>query len=390
MANLSAVGTQANGSYLGAAIGLSDPADPYESNLTQLLNLVSDPSMRSDALVGETGRTVAECLAALVDSGTPENCEFVMNCALGTGEIATCAKSLLAKPFLHPASPTDTDTPQLTTMIRTMAQSVVEMGARGIGSIGSDEPEILLMAGTVLADGSGDDAIPSDVKDAIKAFSQGEWRPVWWIMQPPSSEGTFSLGTVKSLEQGFEGIPTRAKTVNVQADGSCMFRSCLALHLGEQRWVDREVSKDELYQKLQELGWDQTIKTAIQTAYDDLCVFMQPTEEVQAAFDVDDLFNRTVASRDFNLYSPMGIGTLMEGKTRSDEAADEFFFETLADSIAQKFIELAGVKMAPTHCGDPGKFGDGGAWLVLKSVHYDLLVTDGFFRELHAEPYNKA
>lgn len=387
----SAINTSVSSVYLGAAIGLSEPSDTQESNLAQLMSLASDPAGKSSALVGETGRTVAECLAALVDSGAPEDCEFVMNCALGTGEIATCAKSLLTRPFADHAPAPGVDLSQkIVCRIRTMAQSVVEMGNKWIGSIGKDQPEILLMAGTVLANDIGDEAIPSDVKEAIKAIDQNEWRPAWWVMQPPSSEGTFSLDTVKQLQQGFEGIPARVKKVNVQGDGSCMFRSCLALHLGEQRWVDRSVSKGELYSKLVEVGWDKTIKQAIQTAYDDLCAFMPPSDEVQAVFDADRLFNLTIASGDFNLYSPVGIGTLMEGVAQSDEAADAFFFETLADAIAQRFIESSGVKIAPASCDNPGRFGDDGAWLVLKNVHYDLLVTDGFFRESMPDPHMKA
>lgn len=376
--------------YLGAAIGSSDPAITQELNLDQLMKAVSHPAGKSDALVGSSGRTVAECLEALVNSGNPEDCEFVMNCALGTGEIATRAKSLLTRPFACSTQASDATRMQTAIQIRSMAQNLVEMVGSWLGSLTSAQPELLLLAGTVFPNEASDEAIPSSTRDAIKAFNQNEWRPAWWVMQPPGRDGTFSITSIEQLKQGFEGIPERIRKVDVQGDGSCMFRSCLSLHLGEERWVHEGVSKDELYNKLIELGWDRQIKSAIGAAYDHLSAFLIPSPEIQRAFDVEVLFDRTIGSRDFSLYSPVGISTLMEGLVQFDEAEDFAFFEALADSIAQNFIESSGVKIAPAGCGDPGQFEGNSAWLVLKNAHYDLLVTDGFFSEPRYDLGSKA
>lgn len=361
--------------YLAAAVGANGSEDVQASIRDKLFIAASDPQGRADAAVAGSGRTVAECLSALVESGNPEDFEFVMNCAAGTGDVAMCAKSLLARQFADNADP------GILSQIRQMAQSQIELMGNSFVLQAKAQPEMLLLAGTVLEGEVGDAAIPPSVKEAIREFDQSEWRPVWWIKQPPGADGVFSSDAIKKLKQGFDGIPAHAKVIPVKGDGSCLFRSSLAIHLGEERWVDKSVTKGEIFGKLIDLGWDAKIKGAIKVAYEDLCSFMPPSDEVAQAFDVDKLFDRTIANLDFTLYSPHGIGAIMEGVAQSDEAENALFFETLADIITQRFIDQSGINPVPYGCEDPGKFQGSRAWIARDGAHYDLLVTEGFFRD---------
>lgn len=361
--------------YLGAAVGADGSEDAQNSARDHLITLVSDPEASASCSVPGTNRTVAECLLELVNSGDPDDCEFVINCAAGTGDIATCAKSLLAGKF------TDGSDRGGLSLIREMMQNLIARMEGVFDMQARAQPELLLLAGTALEGGEDAAAIPPAIKDAVKAFNQSEWRPVWWIMKPPSAEGTFSLETVKQLSKGFEGIPSHAKLEKVPGDGACMFRSALAACFAQERWIQANVSKGDLYNELVARQWDQIIKGVIENAYRETCTFMPPSPEMQQAFDVEKLFARTISSLDFTLYSPNGIMSIMEGIASSDPDADHEFSLMLAEAIAQYFMVAVDVHYAPKDCSDPEKFNGKSAWLAGDGVHYNLLVTEGFFRD---------
>ncbi|WP_156909406.1 hypothetical protein [Ottowia thiooxydans] len=336
-----------------------------------MLQAASHPSGDVNGKVAGTQRTVGECLTAFVDSGEPDDYEFVINCAAGSGDIAAFSKSLLASRFAKGSD-------DFMSSVREMVQKLMDITSGFISSHARAQPELLLLAATRLTGEKDGSAIPLAVKEAVQAFDQSEWRPLWWMMRPPSVEGTFDLESVHKLPKDFERMPLRAKHVKVPDDGSCMLRVCLAVELKEERWMERGVSKEELYQKLVDTGWDLKIKDAIKAAYAAASEVCAPSTAFAKKFSVEGLFDCTVANFNFNLYSPVGINSLMDGVDGAGEVDDSFFLETFADGIYQHILVTSGVNLLPMDGTDLAQF-ETGVWLKQTGVHYDAVVTEKFF-----------
>lgn len=160
-------------------------------------------------------------------------------------------------------------------------------------------------------------------------------------------------------------------------DGACQFRACLTLKTKNSHWIG--ASKMEILEELTRQGFDKNINDAIKNSITYLrdTLGMNPSERFGDFFSSDKacdaIYNKTIGSGGFNLYSPIGIGSVFDGQeSLSDDESK--FLDLLADNIGHSINESLSIPTSKHNS-------ESGAYAVhTNGNHYNLVAPVGYLR----------
>lgn len=193
----------------------------------------------------------------------------------------------------------------------------------------------------------------------------------------PPQRNDAATGTERRAEAHDQPTAQTAqfRTYGVSDDGACQFRSILAVYTGQKKWLDsRSTPKEKLLEAMEQNSWGQAIQDSIKSAYATLSSFLDVPDRVKAFFQREDaaqtIYDRTIVSKDFNLYSPIGLGIAIDDHISPSEEEMEFL-DALASVIATRVNESAGIATQPGQ----------GVDAYIHSVHgnhYDVVAREGY------------
>jgi len=300
-------------SKAGASIYTSDAANNPVDALFRAA--IDELPLRAQLADGSSPETLMDALYASAKMNNQESIEVLHNLALGRGEIAGRAQDMLCRIICRE----DDATHDAALSVRQGCQSVLdgEIGAE-LERTANDTPAWLFAASSMIpGDGSRfADFIPESVRDKVKNYNKKAVKALWFTA---NSSGVFD-GNVN-----YESIALNNDKLlySVRDDGACLFRAAYALSNKCSSWA-RDADKATLLNEIKYRHHDLLIVEAIKSSFlymkEEACLAIP--SRLDAFFREKDyaekIYQSTIASGEFTLYSPIGLGNAIDQNIAPD------------------------------------------------------------------------
>jgi len=316
--------------------------------------------------LNESLKNDLDALFALAKSNDQDSIELLQNLSLSDGEVSSYTQHLLCKLIAKK----DGVSYDAACSARSGCQSLITNFSSGIitNKILEDKPKLLLVAGSKIeGDGPYREPIPPQVKAKIKSFDDKDVKPRWWH-ETKLEDGQFETpkpSTIKDKDY-------LVKEHKLPDDGACQFRAAFTLRDQDDKWLiaSKEDIRDEIEKN------PVSVKKAIHNSV----TFLKGSDLIPDRFEnffdkegfEEHVYDKTIKSGDFNLYSPRGIeSALGEFPTLTNE--EEEFLSTLADSIGENLKNVFKLPLISD---------DSKAYSVPTGNHYNLITPVDFFTKV--------
>ncbi|WP_114786173.1 hypothetical protein [Vibrio tetraodonis] len=316
--------------------------------------------------LNESQKNDLDALFTLAKSNVQDSIELLQNLSVSDGEVSSYAQHLLCKLIAKE----DGASYDAACSARSGCQSMITNFSDRIitNKMLEDNPKLLLVAGSKIeGDGPYREPIPLQVKSKIVSFDEKDVKPQWWH-ETKLEDGQFETPKPSTIKDKDYWV----KEHKLPDDGACQFRAAFTLRDKDAKWLSasKEDIRDEIEKK------PMSVKNAI---YDSV-TFLKEVDLIPDRFKrffdeegfKDRVYDKTIKSGDFNLYSPRGIESAL-GEFTTLTSEEEEFLSTLADSIGEN---LKNVFKLPL-------ISDGSrAYSVPTGNHYNLITPVDFFTKI--------
>lgn len=300
-----------------------------------LLNGATSSMKLEDKLNDDsTAQEYLDMLFSLAKGDHQESIELLLNLALSEGEVASYAQDLLCTLI---AREKDDISYKAACSVRSGSQVLATQFSSSLitDEILDTHPKLLLFAASKITGDEGKaDTIPSLlVKSKIQSFDSKPIKPQWWL-DTKLEDGQFATpnpAVVKDKDYLVEKII-------LPDDGACQFRAAFALKHKTKHWLTAD--KAEILNEIEKPTncYDSMIKKSISDALTQIIGtgFKLP-HTFESAFNEQDfedtIYNKTIKSRDFTLYSPSGIESAIDKSASTKQESK--FLELFTDIVGQ-------------------------------------------------------
>ena len=316
--------------------------------------------------LNESQKNDLDALFTLAKSNDQDSIELLQNLSLSAGEVSSYAQHLLCKLIAKE----DGASYEAACSARSGCQSLITSFSDGIitNKILEDNPKLLLVAGSKIeGDGPYREPIPLQVKSKIISFDEKDVKPQWWH-ETKLEDGQFETPKPSTIKDKDYWV----KEHKLPDDGACQFRAAFTLRDKDDRWLS--ASKEDIRDEI-----EKTPVLVKQAIYDSV-TFLKAADLIPDRFKdffdeegfEDGVYDKTIKSGDFNLYSPRGIESAL-GEFPRLTSEEEEFLSTLADSIGENLKNVFKLPLI----SDGSK-----AYSVPTGNHYNLITPVDFFTKI--------
>ena len=330
----------------------------HNSTLVDFMGAASSENAMLDTRKnGCSLREQLDDLYSLAKQNHQESIELLQNIAMGRGEIATYAQDKLFSILCRQEDASR----DAAAFVREGCQNII-MKYSNIAD--ANNPKLLLLASARIDENEKNtaDFVPAYIKDSVKKLAGANTSPAWFT---PSSTGIFEhidYDRIKSDDRS---------RFRVKNDGACQFRTAFALRDHNKSWLTNEkaVVMAEINKNYKNTIID-SIKIASAGATEALEIIPARFRDFFKQNDFCEIiYQKTIASGDFNLYSPNGIGSAIGDFMDFDEE-EMVFLKTLADGIGMNLSEKLDIPTNPKPAG---------AYAETNGNHYNLIAPTDYF-----------
>lgn len=358
----------------GRLAGGTDADNSSNNKINVLFAAVTEGKGLLQSLEG--GATIQKGIDYLAELALKSNnleCnELLFNISLGEGGAAGYAQQKLCEIVCDPVSDNGRDAAETT---RSNAEYLISNGKEGafFRDLRLDEkPKLLFIAATkIKGETHPEEKIAALVKEKVAEYEKKDVKPQWWVDFAPKDgvfTGTPSCTTTESLARKNYLV----KEHKVSNDGACFFRAVFSLQNGDgEAWLNKDLKpSSEVLAEITKFKGQDLIKQAIRESIDCLkkaeCKLGDKFQDTEVATQT--IYEKTIASGDFTLYSAVGIGNAFGLTVKKDDE----LFSLIADAIGNKLFEKFD---APKNSDAP----DGAYLIQREGNHWNLIkpVSEG-------------
>jgi len=331
--------------------------------------LISSATATKKVPLNESRKNDLDALFTLAKNNDEDSIELLQNLSLSEGEIASYAQHLLCKLIARE----DGTSYDAACSARSGCQKLITNFSGGVitNKILEDNPKLLLVAGSKIeGDGPHLELIPLQVKSKIKNFDNKHTKPQWWH-ETKLEDGQFETPKPSTIKNKDYWV----KEHKLPDDGACQFRAAFTLRDKDDKWLS--ASKEDILNEVRKQN--EPIKQSITTS------FSYITEEAglvipkrfKGFFEQENfeeaIYNKTINSGDFNLYSPTGIASAISefselGPLLSKE--EDTFLTMFSNSIGENLKNVFKLPLSSD---------DSKAYSVPTGNHYNIITPVEFF-----------